>query len=245
VDRESYGHTDLRQARAIKARGVPRENRAADSPNDREAMTIASWLAGATRRIKNVVAALVSSGKRSEKRAIKLARLVENAPGTKFKPVPGSKGRRYFLPSAPKTAPTISERQLRIKRTGLTPEAQAAGAERPRETYKSENIRLAADQRRKKGFLKKLTTGPSREDEQRAKARDVEWLETRTGSRYKASDKNRDRYLENRRKWIEGETLDWAEFNNLRDYAEATNDPIARVLNISPKGRFEKLKAVA
>jgi hypothetical protein len=90
-------------------------------------MSIASWLAGAPRRIKAAFAALISLGKRSEKRAAKLVRIVENAGASEFKPVKGSKGARYFLPSAPKTAPTISRTEY-IKRThgGTGPKELAA-----------------------------------------------------------------------------------------------------------------------
>jgi len=100
-------------------------------------MSIASWLAGASRRIKQTFQTLVADGKRSEKRAAKLVQLVERASASEFKPVPGSKGARYYLPSAPKTAPTISRREF-IKRThGATPKVLAAERKAGLRSYKS------------------------------------------------------------------------------------------------------------
>jgi hypothetical protein len=100
-------------------------------------MSTASWLVEASRRIKKTFNELVSSGKRSEKRAAKLIKLVERASASQFKPVPGSKGARYYLPGAPKTAPTISRREF-IKRThGATPERLAAERKAGLRSYKS------------------------------------------------------------------------------------------------------------
>jgi hypothetical protein len=88
-------------------------------------MSLASWLAAQSRRIKSAFQTLTGAG-RSEKRAAKLIRLVERAGAEEFKAVPGSKGARYFLPGAPKTAPTISRAQLVTKKYGAHPTKLAA-----------------------------------------------------------------------------------------------------------------------
>jgi hypothetical protein len=89
-------------------------------------MSVASWLAGAPRRIKKTFDDLVSAGGRSEKRAAKLIKLVERATASELKPVPGSKSARYYLPGAPKTAPTISRTEFIKRAYGASPRVLAA-----------------------------------------------------------------------------------------------------------------------
>ena len=105
--------------------------------NEGDAMSIASWLAGASRRIKRTFSELISAGRRSEKRAVKLIKLVERAGASDFKPVPGSKGARYFLPGAPKTAPTISRREFIKRKYGAPPDVLATEHKAGTRTYKT------------------------------------------------------------------------------------------------------------
>jgi hypothetical protein len=100
-------------------------------------MSIASWLAGASRRLKQTFQTLIADGKRSEKRAAKLVQLVERAGASDFKPVPGSKGARYFLPGAPKTAPTISRREFIKRKYGAPPDVLATEHKAGTRTYKT------------------------------------------------------------------------------------------------------------
>jgi len=88
-------------------------------------MTLASWLAGATRRIRQTYQTLIAGGK-SPKRAHQLIKVVEDAPIEAFKAVKGSKGARYFLPGAPKTAPTISRTEFIKRKYGAAPKVLAA-----------------------------------------------------------------------------------------------------------------------
>jgi hypothetical protein len=138
----------------------------------------------------------------------------------------------------------ISERQLRVKRSGLTPEAQAAGAVRGEATYKhGEKGRIAAD-RQRETKLSKLFATDAEAAEQRAKAGRLDFLDGYHG-RYRATEKGRRAYEDNREKWLRGEYLDWSERHNLSDYAIATNDPIVRILRTSPKTRPAAIAAAA
>lgn len=111
-------------------------------------MSIASWLAGASRRIKTTFAALVASGQRSEKRAAQLIRIVEKAGASEFKPVKGSKGARYFLPGAPKTAPTISRTEYITRKYGAGPKELAAERKTETRGYLTEATRKQAEAQR-------------------------------------------------------------------------------------------------
>jgi hypothetical protein len=79
---------------------------------------------------------LTASG-RSDKRAKELIQLVERASASEFKPVPGSKASRYFLPGGPRTAPTISHREFIKRSQGATPEVLAAERRAGLRAYKS------------------------------------------------------------------------------------------------------------
>lgn len=99
-------------------------------------MSVETWLASASRRVKNTFRELTASG-RSEKQAKKLIQLVERAGASEFQRVPGSKAVRYFLPGAPRTAPTILHREYIKRSQGATPEALATEHKAGLRAYKS------------------------------------------------------------------------------------------------------------
>jgi hypothetical protein len=85
----------------------------------------AKWSASRQLWADNTFHRLIAEGK-SESRAKKLTSLIERAGFEEFRPVPGSKGARYFLPGAPKTTPTISKNIYVKKQHGLSPMRLAA-----------------------------------------------------------------------------------------------------------------------
>ena len=99
-------------------------------------MSVASWLEKQPRRIKDSFRDLINAG-RSEKRAKKLIQLVELASPEEFRPVKGSKGARFFLPGAPKTAPTISRTEFIKRAYGASPGVLAAERKAGLRSYKS------------------------------------------------------------------------------------------------------------
>ena len=56
-------------------------------------------------------------------------------------------------------------------------------------------------------------------NEQKAKARDLDKVETYGGKEYRATE-----YEANRERWLNGEQLSWSDYFNLRDYAAATEN---------------------
>jgi hypothetical protein len=150
----------------------------------------------------------------SPRTALAKVRQLVQAPARDFQILPGWNGTRAGLKGDRSRHPLIiSIRQLRIKRTGLTPEQQAAGIARPLETYKSETTRIAASRQRKT----KATTGLKKRsllDRLRGDASALDAVEDYRGRKYRASESGCENYLENRQRWLDGETLDWADYFN-------------------------------
>jgi hypothetical protein len=95
-----------------------------------------------------------------------------------------------------------------LNERGLPP-----GIARPLETYKSETTRIAASRQRKT----KATTGLKKRsllDRLRGDASALDAVEDYRGRKYRASESGRENYLENRQRWLDGETLDWADYFN-------------------------------
>jgi hypothetical protein len=119
-----------------------------------------AWVKAQPRRTKQTFHSLTSAG-RSEKRAKKLINLVERASADEFQAVAGSKGARYFLPGAPKTAPTISRREYIKRKYGATPEQIAIEHKIGARSYATpKSQKQAAKTRATRKFTKRFKRAP-------------------------------------------------------------------------------------